>query len=141
MGTTPLPERISEAPDAGSPAVVAALNPPTPIAPPVPEDAGDEVEALPKLVKPVVKPTQKTTVMIESSSCQPDEDWKRSAHADLDELTQRSSKRSDLLLWAADENEAIGKAIGIASTRGECGAIEQRLRLFSQRVKGKGVEP
>ena len=110
------------------------------------EGAGDEIEALPKVspsvVKPVVKPTQKTTVTIESSGCQPDEDWKRTVRADLDELTQRSSKRSDLLLWAADENEAISKAIGIASTRGECGSIEQRLRLFSQRVKGtKGVEP
>jgi len=108
-----------------------------------PESFADLAEKLsPAVVKPVVKPTQKTTVTIEPSSCQPDDDWKRNARADLDELTQRSSKRSDLLLWAADENEAISKAIGIATTRGECGAIEQRLRLFSQRVKGtKGVEP
>lgn len=145
LGTKPVAEQRSETADAGSPVVIAAVKPPTPIAQPVPEDAGDEVEALPKLspsiVKPVVKPTPRTTVLIEPSGCQPDEDWKRSARADLDELTQRSSKRSDLLLWAADENEAISKAIGSASTPGECGAIEQRLRLFSQRVKStKGVE-
>lgn len=143
METKPLPEPITQAPDAGSPVVAVVVKPPAPI---VPEDAADEVEALPKLApsvaKPVVKPTQKATVIIEPSSCQPDEDWKRTARADLDELTQRSSKRSDLLLWAADENEAISNAIGIASTRGECGAIEQRLRLFGQRLKGvKGVEP
>lgn len=82
------------------------------------------------------------SVSVEAVGCQPDEGWRRSAGADLDELTQRAAKRSELLLWAAQENNAISKAIASASTRGDCGAVEHRMNEFKQRLNGtKGIEP
>jgi hypothetical protein len=90
-----------------------------------------------------VKPVKavKTVPVVEVRKCEPDEDWRRNARADLDELTQRAARREDLLLWAAEESEAISHAIAKASSTGDCVQVEQRLEAFNRRLKSVGGGP
>lgn len=111
-------------------------------------DSGEELHALPSLpdekvpVATTARTVEKKSFLImQAPECEPNGDWKERARADLEELTQRSSKRTELLVYAADQNMIISNAIRQASTRGECGAVEQKLQDFNERVKGKGAVP
>jgi serine/threonine protein kinase len=140
-------EPVAGALESGALAVAAAPVVAAPVlAPTSSPDASEDVTPLPMLKPAPVSPGPRpvSRVLVEVSNCEPDADWKRSASADLDELTQRSAKRRDpeLELWAAGQNDDISRLISVASTRGECSAIKQRLQAFTDRIKGtKGVEP
>ncbi|MFO0599268.1 MAG: serine/threonine-protein kinase [Myxococcaceae bacterium] len=123
------PPVVEQTVDAGT--VVAVADPP------------DELDPMPKLPKVDPKKDPKknpknTAVVVEATGCEPDADWKRQASLNLKELTQRSAKMPDLMLWASEENDALSRAIASASTRGECAQVDQRLRVFTAKVFGKG---
>ena len=143
-------------PDREIPSVVGPVPPPPPEAPikqaepapetpqppevtPLPETPAPLPVVKPEPAKPPVKPQPvKSVPVVELTKCEPDDDWRRSARADLDELTQRSAHRDDLLVWAAEESDSLSHAIAKASSTGECLQVEQRLRAFNVRLKSTG---
>jgi hypothetical protein len=88
-------------------------------------------------IKAVIKePAKGQVVVAATSTCEPDADWKRGARATLEELARRAAKSNpDLMMWAADEEQAISPAISSASTRGECAVVEARLAEFKRKLK------
>ncbi len=139
-------QEVKAAPSEPLPAVAPRVEAPVPVAPapvapavaeplapaPSPEKSGPKA-----VVKTVVKvPPSGQVVIAATSTCEPDADWKRGARATLDELARRAAKTSpDLMMWAADEEQAISPAISSASTRGECAAVEARLADFKRKLK------
>jgi len=108
----------------------AAVVEPEVAAPAVVEARPEELESLRRPAVATVKPSTKPP----TAGCQVDERWRKHALADLDELTQRASKRDALISWATDENEAISQAIASLASGADCGSVDQRLKKFDARV-------
>jgi hypothetical protein len=114
---------------------------PLPVVEPLPIAVVDAGVA-PAPVKVVVKDAPpKTTVKIEAeSNCEPDADWKKGEHANLQELMTAASKVSDadFLISAAGTEQKLSTAINAATTRGDCSSVERQLADFARAIKKAG---
>lgn len=95
------------------------------------------VSAADSELAPLKRPRPAPSITIEAPRCSPDEEWKKSAKATLNELAARASKMksAEFVLWADDRERALSSAIASATSKNECGAVDTQLAEFRERVR------
>ena len=74
---------------------------------------------------------------ISKSGCEPNDRWRTSARANLQEIQQNAAASSEKKAWAQFENAepALTAAIGSARTGTECDAVEQKIEQLARKFK------
>ncbi|MDP3151609.1 MAG: serine/threonine-protein kinase [Archangium sp.] len=111
--------------------VVLEEEPPPPVDEPLEELLG--LSRIVRAKKRVAAPLP--AIVLAAPACAPDDDWKKRARADLNELMTRAAKSSpELTLWAADREGPLSAAIEGATSEPDCRVVGLQLESLKEKV-------
>ncbi len=114
--------------------VVLEVEPPPPVDEPVDEPL-EELLGLSRIVKAKKRVAAPLAASVLAPACAPDDDWKKRARADLNELMTRAAKSSpELTLWAADREGPLSAAIEGATSEPDCRVVGLQLESLKEKV-------